>query len=180
MHERLAALPSRQAAEHRRGRRRPRNGQHPLGRRSDGWLRGRPGRRHQPQSTRARAAVAHPVAQSRTPTCDGRWRCRRMSPRAQRSPPPTGYQTRNGAGCDVQEAEADRNEQRHEQDSMRRTSMSRSSVPVDVSGGRARRPRHHPRPRRVVGAGGAREEPARGAAERRTMHGRRQRRAAMQ
>jgi len=48
---------------------------------------------------------------------------------------------------------------------MRRTSMSRSSAPVDVSGGRARRPRHHPRPRRVVGAGGARKEPARGTAE---------------
>jgi hypothetical protein len=32
--------------------------------------RGRPGRRLQPQGTRARAAVAHPVAQSRTPTCD--------------------------------------------------------------------------------------------------------------
>ena len=64
--------------------------------------------------------------------------------------------------------------------SMRSTSMSRSSAPVDVSGGRARRPRHHPHPRRVVGAGGAREKPARGAAERRAMHGRRQRRAAMQ
>ena len=63
---------------------------------------------------------------------------------------------------------------------MRSTSMSRSSAPVDVSGGRARRPRHHPHPRRVVGAGGAREEPARGAAEHRAMHGRRQRRAAMQ
>ena len=63
---------------------------------------------------------------------------------------------------------------------MRSTSMSRSSAPVDVSGGRARRPRHHPHPRRVVGAGGAREKPARGAAERRAMHGRRQRRAAMQ
>ena len=82
--------PSRAAQQAGRGapaRRRPRNGQHPLGRRSDGWLRGRPGRRHQPQGTRARAAVAHPVAQSRTPTCDGRWRCRRMSPRARRSPP---------------------------------------------------------------------------------------------
>ena len=63
---------------------------------------------------------------------------------------------------------------------MRRTSMSRSSAPVDVSGGRARRPRHHPRPHRVAGAGGAREEPARGAAERRAMHSRSQRRAAMQ
>ena len=64
---------------------------------------------------------------------------------------------------------------------MRRTSMSKSSAPVDVSGGLARRPRHHPRPHRVVGAGGAREEPARGAAERRAMHGRRgPRRAAKQ
>ena len=59
MHKSLAALPSRQAAEHTGEAAAVRNGQHPLGRRSDGWLRGRPGRRHQPQGTRARAAVAH-------------------------------------------------------------------------------------------------------------------------
>jgi hypothetical protein len=74
MHKRLAALPSRQAAEHRRGGGREMVSIPWVEGRSDGWLRGRPapGRRHQPQGARARAAVAHPVAQSRTPTCDGR------------------------------------------------------------------------------------------------------------
>ena len=105
-----AQASSRAAQQAGRGapaRRRPRNGwSHPLGRRSDGWLRGRPGRRHQPQGTRARAAVAHPVAQSRTPTCDGRWRCRRTlyypltdgCRRARRSPPPRVSAARQPSG----------------------------------------------------------------------------------
>ena len=75
-----------------------------------------------------------------------------------------GYKTRTGhTAVRVQEAKrtgVSRSMSRS-RTSMHRTSMSRSSAPVDVSGGRARRPRHHPRPRRVVGAGGAREEPAR-------------------
>ena len=39
-----------------------------------------------------------------------------------------------------------------------------------IFGGKVTLTRHHPHPRRVVGAGGAREKPARGAAERRAMH----------
>ena len=94
-----------------------------------------------------------------------------------------GYKTRTGLAstrCRKRKRTGMSRSRSRSRTSMRSTSMSRSSAPVDVSGGRARRPRHHPRPRRVVGAGGAREEPARGAAERRAMHGRRQRRAAMQ
>ena len=89
--EKSAEAPSRAAQQAGRGapaRRRPRNGQHLLGRRSDGWRRAHVWRRHQPRGTRARAAAAHPAARSRTPTCDGRWRCRRTPPRARRSPPP--------------------------------------------------------------------------------------------
>ena len=88
---RKAQAPSRAARQAGRGapaRRRPRNGQHLLGRRSDGRRRAYAWRRHRPRGTRARAAAAHPAARSRTPTCGGRWRCRRTPPRARRSPPP--------------------------------------------------------------------------------------------
>ena len=77
--------PSRAAQQAGRGapaRRRPRNGQHLPGRRSDGRRRVHAWRRHQPRGTRARAAAAHPAARSRTPTCDGRWRCRRTASRS--------------------------------------------------------------------------------------------------
>ena len=89
--QKSAEAPSRAAQQAGRGapaRRRPRNGQHLPGRRSDGRRRAHAWRRHQPRGTRARAAAAHPAARSRTPTCDGRWRCRRTPPRARRSPPP--------------------------------------------------------------------------------------------
>ena len=64
---------------------------------------------------------------------------------------------------------------------MRSTSMSRSSAPVDVSAeallvGPVTILAHA----NLLGQAVAREEPARGAAEHRAMHGRRQRRAAMQ
>ena len=95
--------------------------------------------------------------------------------------PGRDYKTRTGhTRCSKRKRTGMSRSMSRSRTSMRSTSMSRSSAPVDVSGGRARRPRHHPHPRRVVGAGGAREKPARGAAERRAMHGRRQRRAAMQ
>ena len=89
--EKNAQAPSRAARQAGRGapaRRRPRNGQHLLGRRSYGRRRAHAWRRHQPRGTRARAAAAHPAARSRTPTCGGRWRCRRTPPLVRRSPPP--------------------------------------------------------------------------------------------
>ena len=88
--EKNAQAPSRAARQAGRGapaRRRPRNGQHLPGPRSDGRRRAHAWRRHQPRGTRARAAAAHPAARSRNPTCGGRWRCRRTPPRARRGRP---------------------------------------------------------------------------------------------
>ena len=83
----------------------------------------------------------------------------------------------------LEEAEADSttSSMSRSRTSMRSTSMSRSSAPVDVSAeallvGPVTILAHA----NLLGQAVAREEPARGAAEHRAMHGRRQRRAAMQ
>ena len=90
---RSRAAQPRQAAEHPRGGGREMVSISRVEGRSDGRRRAHARRRHQLRGTRARAAAAHPAARSRTPTCDGRWRCRRTPPRARRevarrSPPP--------------------------------------------------------------------------------------------
>ena len=70
-------------------KRRPRSGRHRQGRTSGAcrYARRRRRRRHS-RGTHARVAAASPAAPPRTPTCVGRWRCRRTAPRTRRSRQP--------------------------------------------------------------------------------------------